>query len=180
MAKVPYLQREDAADHLQALFDRLEAERRVPIPNVFLALTHAPEQLDAFLNYANSLRSCELGSRLRELVILTVGHTTGCHYEVAHHEPYALQTGLTREQLAAIPHAEASGLFEDFEVAVMRLTREFSAGREVTSESWDAVAAHLSTRQMVQLALTIAWYLSGALMMRMLDVELEPEYLTEG
>lgn len=178
MARVPYLRREDAGEEAQQLYDRLENERRVPTPNVFLALAHAPDQLDAFLTYANSLRSCDLGPRLRELIILTIGHATGCEYEIAHHEPYALKAGLTQEQLSAIPDAENSGLFDDFDLAVIRLARDFSTGTEVSAEVWKAVADRLSTAQMVQLTLTVSWYMSGALMMRMLDLDLEEDYLT--
>lgn len=177
MARVPYVRREDADEDAQALYDRLETERPVPTPNIFLALAHAPDQLDAFLTYANSLRSCDLGLRLREIVILAIGHATGCQYEIAHHEPYALGAGLTHEQLSAIPHAEKSGLFDDFELAVIRLASDFSTGTQVSTEVWRAVADRLSTAQMVQLTLTMAWYVSGALMMRMLDLDLEEDYL---
>lgn len=178
MARVPYLRRKDAGEDAQPLYDRLETERRVPTPNIFLALAHAPDQLDAFLTYANSLRSCDLGPRLRELVILTIGHATGCQYEIAHHEPYALKEGLTPEQLAAIPHAEKTELFDEFELAVIRLARDFSTGTQVSTQVWKAVADRLSTAQMVQLTLTVSWYVSGALMMRMLDLDLEEGYLT--
>ncbi|HKS45842.1 MAG TPA: carboxymuconolactone decarboxylase family protein [Amycolatopsis sp.] len=177
MARVPYLHRHDSAADAQPLYDRLETERGTPTPNIFLALAHAPQQLDAFLSYANSLRNCELSPRLRELLILTVGHATGCEYEVAHHRPYALTAGLTAEQIDAVPTFESVGLFDDFERAVMRLAREFSTRTEVSSEVWDAVAGKLTTQQMVQLVLTLTWYVSGARMMRLLDLDLEDEYL---
>ena len=176
MARVPYLHRGEAGEQAQPLYDRLQAERRTPTPNIFLALAHAPDQLDAFLSYANSLRACELGPRLRELLILTVGHVTGCHYEVAHHQSYALAAGLTPAQVAAVPHFETAELFDDFERAVMRLAKEFSSGSHVSQEVWDGVATQLTTRQMVQLILTLTWYVSGALMMRVLDLDLEEGY----
>ncbi|WP_338899714.1 hypothetical protein WBG99_32170 [Streptomyces sp. TG1A-60] len=40
MARVPYLRREDADEARQPLYDRLEAERKVPTANIFLALTN--------------------------------------------------------------------------------------------------------------------------------------------
>jgi AhpD family alkylhydroperoxidase len=176
VARVPYLHRDDAGEHAQPLYDRLEAERRMPTPNIFLALAHAPDQLDAFLSYANSLRAAELGPRLRELLILTVGHVTGCDYEVAHHQSHALAAGLTPEQVAAVPQFETTDLFDDFEKAIMRLTKQFSSGSDVPQEMWDAVAGHLTTRQMVQLTMTLTWYVSGALMMRLLHLDLEEGY----
>jgi AhpD family alkylhydroperoxidase len=143
-----------------------------------LALAHAPEQLDAFLSYANTLRAAELGPRLRELLILTVGHVTGCDYEIAHHRSYALAAGLTPEQVAAVPRFETADVFDDFDRAVMRLAKVFSSGSAVPQHVWDDVAQQLSTRQMVQLTLTLAWYVSGARMMRLLDLDLEEGYST--
>ena len=83
MARVPYLHREGAGAEQSALYDRLEAERKVPTANIFLALANAPVQLNAFLTYANALRGSELSPKLRELAILAVGHATNSRYEIA-------------------------------------------------------------------------------------------------
>lgn len=177
MARVPYLHRDEAGADAQPLYDRLESERRTPTPNIFLALAHAPQQLDAFLSYANALRNCDLPPRLRELLILTVGHATGCDYEVAHHRQYARNAGLTAEQIDAVPEFESAGLFDDFERAMMKLATEFSTRPEVSPEAWGAVAEKLTNQQMIQLVLTLTWYVSGARMMRLLDLDLEDGYV---
>lgn len=176
MARVPYLRREDADESLKPLYDRLETERKVPTANIFLALTHAPTQLDAFLTYANSLRAADLSPKLRELAILTVGHATRSAYEVAHHQSHGLKAGLTEEQLAAVADFEHSGLFDDMEKAVMRLARESTLRVDVPEETWQAAAAHLTSRQMVELSLSIAWYNSGVRIMGLLGIDLENNY----
>ncbi|GHC85598.1 carboxymuconolactone decarboxylase family protein [Streptomyces violaceochromogenes] len=176
MARVPYLRREDADESLKPLYDRLETERKVPTANIFLALTHAPTQLDAFLTYANSLRAADLSPKLRELAILTVGHATRSAYEVAHHQSHGLKAGLTEEQLAAVADFEHSGLFDDMEKAVMRLARESTLRVDVPEETWQAAAAHLTSRQMVELSLSIAWYNSGVRIMGLLGIDLEDNY----
>lgn len=78
MARIPYLRREVADESAQPLYDRLETERRTPIPNVFLAIANAPEQLDALLSDTDTLRHRDISPRLRELLILAVGHASGC------------------------------------------------------------------------------------------------------
>jgi AhpD family alkylhydroperoxidase len=176
MARVPYLHREDADEAHKPLYDRLEAERKVPTANIFLALTNAPTQLDAFLTYANSLRAADLSPRLRELAILTVGHATRSAYEVAHHQSHGLKAGLTQEQLAAVADFESSGLFDDVEKAVMRLAKESTLQVDVCEETWLAAAVHLTDRQMVELSLSIAWYNSGVRIMGLLDIDLENNY----
>jgi alkylhydroperoxidase family enzyme len=170
MARVPYLNREDADPAQKPLYDRLEAERKVPTANIFLALANAPAQLDAFL------RAADLSPRLRELAILTVGYATRSAYEVAHHQSHGLKAGLTEEQLAAVPDFESSGLFDDTEKAVMRLAKESTLQVDVSEQTWRAAADLLTDRQMVELSLSIAWYNSGVRIMGLLDIDLEDNY----
>lgn len=176
MARVPYLHREDADEANKPLYDRLEAERKVPTANIFLALAGAPEQLDGFLTYANSLRAADLSPKLRELAILTVGYATRSAYEVAHHQSHGLKAGLTGEQLTAVADFESSELFDATEKAVMRLAKESTLHVDVSEETWRAAADHLTDQQMVELSLSIAWYNSGVRIMGLLDIDLEDAY----
>lgn len=178
MSRVPSLSRDHAAsaDH-QSLWDRLEAERKVPTANIFRTLANAPVLLDAFLSYANALRDgSKLSPKLRELAILSVGHATGSEYEIAHHQSHGRKAGITEEQLGAVASAEDSGLFNEAELAVIALARESTTHVHVPSATWDAAAAHLDDQQMVELTLTIAWYNSGVRIMGLLHIDLEDSY----
>jgi AhpD family alkylhydroperoxidase len=178
MSRVPSLSRDDAASvHQQPLWDRLEAERKVPTANIFRALANAPALLDAFLSYANAMRDGSLLSpKLRELAILTVGHSTGSEYEIAHHQSHGRKAGLTDEQLAAVADGESSELFNEAERAVMALARESTTEVHVSDATWEATAKHLDDQQMVELTLTIAWYNSGVRIMGLLHIDLEESY----
>jgi AhpD family alkylhydroperoxidase len=178
MARVPYLSREEATPDNKQIWDRVEAERKMPTGNIFRAMMNAPVQLDGFLTYANALRDgSELSPKLRELAILTVGYVTGSQYEIAHHQSHALKAGVTTEQLAAIEEFETSEHFDDLERAVMRLAKESTVDVDVTDGRWADVAAHLDDKQMVELTLTIAWYNSGVRIMGLLGIDLEDSYL---
>jgi AhpD family alkylhydroperoxidase len=177
MARVPYLSLQDATPETEPVWHRLEAERKTPTANIFLALAHAPVLLDAFLSYANALRDgAELDPRLRELAILAVGHAARSEYEIAHHQSHALKAGVTPRQLAEVAHFETSDAFEPVERAVMRLAEESTVKVEVSDERWADVRAHLPDKQMVELALTVAWYNSGVRIMGLLDIDLEDSY----
>jgi len=171
MARVKYLRRADSPD--QALFDRLERERKVPTANIFLAMTQTPELLDGFLTYANALRSSPLSPRLRELAILTVGHLAKSRYEIAHHQSHGLKAGLTQAQLDAVPDFETSPLYTAQEKAVMAFAKQSTLEVEVGNETWNAVAAFLSQPELIALVLVVAWYNSGVRIMAGLDIELE-------
>jgi AhpD family alkylhydroperoxidase len=149
----------------------------VPTGNIFRVMAHAPILLDAFLSYANAMRDgSELSPKLRELAVLTVGHTAGSEYEVAHHQSHGRKAGITPEQLAAIPEFASSDLFDDVERAVMQLAKEATAKAAVSNSTWSEAAAHLNDKQMVELALNVAWYNSGVRIMGILDIELEESY----
>jgi AhpD family alkylhydroperoxidase len=178
MSRVPSLSRDDAASvHQQPLWDRIEAERKMPTANIFRSLANAPVLLDAFLSYANAMRDSSLLSpKLRELAILSVGHATGSEYEIAHHQSHGRKAGLTDEQLAAVADGDSTELFNDAERAVIALARESTLNVNVSDASWSAAAKHLDDQQMVELTLTIAWYNSGVRVMGLLGIELEDSY----
>jgi AhpD family alkylhydroperoxidase len=178
MSRVPSLSRDDAASvHQQPLWDRLEAERKMPTANIFRSLANAPVLLDAFLSYANAMRdSSVLSPKLRELAILSVGHATGSEYEIAHHQSHGHKAGLTDEQLAAVADGQDPELFDEAERAVIALARESTIKVDVSDASWAAAAKHLDDQQMVELTLTIAWYNSGVRVMGLLGIDLEDSY----
>ncbi|WP_247041515.1 carboxymuconolactone decarboxylase family protein [Arthrobacter rhizosphaerae] len=178
MSRVPSLSRDDAASvNQQPLWDRLEAERKMPTANIFRSLANAPVLLDAFLSYANAMRDGSLLSpKLRELAILSVGHATGSEYEIAHHQSHGRKAGLTDEQLAAVADAQDPELFDEAERAVIALARESTIKVDVSDASWAAAAKHLDDQQMVELTLTIAWYNSGVRVMGLLGIDLEDSY----
>jgi alkylhydroperoxidase family enzyme len=176
MARIKYLQRSDLAGSNDALFDRLERERKVPTANIFRALAHAPVILDQFLSYANAIRASSISPKLRELAILTVGHCTGSEYEIAHHQSHGLKAGISPEQLASIDDFETSLLFDEQERAIMALAKESTLKVNVSDATWQRVAAFLDDRQLVELALNVAWYNSGVRIMGALGIELEEGY----
>jgi AhpD family alkylhydroperoxidase len=179
MSRVPYLSRENAGVDDKPLWDRLQVERKVPTANIFRALANAPVLLDAFLSYANVLRDGSgLSPKLRELAILTVGHTTDSEYEIAHHQSHGAKAGISPQQLAAVPDFATSELFDDVERAVMALAKESTLQVQVGDATWAAAAQHLDDRQLVELTLTIAWYNSGVRIMGLLDIDLEAGHRT--
>ena len=178
MTRVPALSRDDAVSvNQKPLWDRLEAERKMPTANIFRSLANAPVLLDAFLSYANAMRDGSLLSpKLRELAILSVGHATGSEYEIAHHQSHGRKAGLSDEQLAAVADGQDPELFDEAERAVIALARESTIKVNVSDASWAAAAKHLDDQQMVELTLTIAWYNSGVRVMGLLGIELEESY----
>lgn len=179
MERVPYLDRALAqSPEEDAVFERLERERRMPTPNIFRAIANAPRQLDGMLTYASALRKAEeLGPKLRELVILAIGSVKNGHYIVAHHQTDALNAGYTPEQLATIcQFGGTSELFTEVERAVLQFGRAIGEDSDISDELWADLSKHLTPRQLVQLTLTASWYCSGIITTRVLGITLEKNY----
>jgi AhpD family alkylhydroperoxidase len=159
MARVPYARRETIPQEQRALFDRLEAERGIPVENIFLALANVPELCEATLSMAMALRKrTVINRRLRELAVLTVGLLTGSEYEVDHHWNSAVRAGVRREQLEALARFETEAVFTEEERTVMRYAKEATVGGEVAEVTWQALCGFLDLRQRIELVLTVAWY----------------------
>ena len=176
MARVRYIPTSEIKETNPALHDRLQKERKVPTGNIFLALAHTPEILDAFLTYANAIRASSISPKLREMAILTVGHLVGSEYEVKHHHSHGLKAGISEAQLVAIPKFETSPLFNDEERAIMAFAKDSTLNVDVDQVNWDHAHKYLSDKQMVELALNVAWYASGVRLMGALKIDLEDDY----
>ena len=171
MARIKYLSKQGSSN--QALWSRLERERKLPTANIFLALTQAPEQLDGFLTYANALRSSPLNPGLRELAILVVGHLTHSEYEVAHHQSHGLKAGLSQDQIDTVLSFESSTLYTPVQKAVMRCAKESTLNVDISDEAWADAARYLSEPELISMVLIIGWYNSGVRIMAGLRIELE-------
>lgn len=174
MARVPYPNKADLPEQDRAIFERMERERGVPTPNIFLALANAPNLLDRILSFAGELRhGTVFEKRFRELGVLMVGLVTKCAYEFDHHWNAALQAGVTREQLESLAQFETAPVFDDKERAVLRYAKEATETGEVAAPTWDALRRHFDVRQAMEIVLTVAWY--NAVVRILLPLKIETE-----
>ena len=88
--------------------------------------------------------------------------------------PIAKQTGATDAQVAAIRQGAEATAFTDLEKQVLRFTDEITQQVRVSDATFQALAAHLPPRQLVELALATSFYGLAARMMEAFQVELEP------
>ena len=86
-----------------------------------------------------------LDARLRELIIMRVGWSTGSDYEWTQHWRISLGLGIPAEDLVAVRHWEASDRFGPAERAVLAATDETLAQGMVGEETWAALTEHVST-----------------------------------
>src|SRR5260221_5433827 len=109
MARVPYINRDDVPDSSKDLLSREI--------NLYRAMIHSPEGTRSFQKLANWIRfDSKLDPRLREMVILQVGHLVGSAYEYSHHVKIGKDFGVTDRDLQGIID-ETAGRSSDLSAA---------------------------------------------------------------
>src|SRR5215472_14482804 len=87
MARVPLIE-EAGHPELKALIAKIRAGRRGTLINVYRLLLHSPPLAEPWLDLVNAGRwKTALPGRLREAIIIRVGHLNGTEYVVRQHVP---------------------------------------------------------------------------------------------
>jgi AhpD family alkylhydroperoxidase len=141
--------------------------RKLPPSNVLGLFAHHPELARAFLTFsAYLLTASTLPPQTRELAILRIAWRRRCRYEWAQHVRIARRAGVTDEEIEQI----RSGGTTPLATAVDELD-EHSCLSEPT---YQALAAELDRRQLMDLVFTVGTYALLAMAFNSFGVELEP------
>jgi alkylhydroperoxidase family enzyme len=176
VARLPYIEDPGAAgggSAAAAAYAEIRALGR-PLLNLYRVLANQPPALRAFLGMSRYIRDgSTLPPRLRELVILATAFALGVRYEQVHHLAAARRAGVAEVKLAAFPAWQEGRAFEPAERAAMTYAHEVASARRVRDATFDALRAHFTPSQIIDLAMTVGWYhLCGALLVP-LEVDVE-------
>ena len=154
MARIPYVEPATAPPKVKEVFDRL------PVPlNIFKIMAHAETNFRPLIALGTSiLTEQQLSARLRELAILRVALLNGADYEYRAHLPFALQEGLSQEQIDALPGWPLSPRFDERERAVLAYTDAMTRGIRVPDAIFEGLRRHFDERETVELTATIGGY----------------------
>ena len=132
-----------------------------PHLNIYRMLANSEYGLKGFVRMGNALLfHCELDAQLRELAILRVGRLSRAAYEVFQHERIAREAGVEEGKIAALRDATIEApAFADNERAVLRFTDDVVRNVRASDRNLKAVQAFLSPGAVVELTLTIGYYM---------------------
>jgi alkylhydroperoxidase family enzyme len=171
MARLPYL---DAAD--LAAQDRDLLSRNI---NLYRALVHSPDGTRSLLTLAKYIRfHSKLDPRLREMAILQVGYSTGSPYEYSHHIKIGREFGVRDGDIRAIAQ-ETQGeqtALEPLARMVLQAARELTAQPALSDATFAALKQALNNEQLVDLLLTISFYVGIVRLLAALQIDVEPDY----
>jgi len=116
----------------------------------------------------------QLDPVLRELGQTRAGWTAGSQFVFSQHCKSLRKLGVSEEKIAAVPHWPAAGCFDEVERLVLGYTDCLVLDRgRVPDGLFDALRAHLTDEQVLELTYITALYLQHAVMSRALRTEFD-------
>lgn len=156
MPRIDPLDRADLPEH-EETFHAIERALGV-LPNSTLTMARRPRVMAAFAELnAAVMNDGEVDGVLKQLVAAMVSSAAGCAYCQAHTSHVATQRGGEQEKLDALYDFETSDLFTEAERAALRVAH--GAGcvpNAVTDEQMDALRAHYSDDEVIELVAVMA------------------------
>jgi 4-carboxymuconolactone decarboxylase len=156
MSRIPYYEVESATGRHAEFLAKLK-----PHLNIYRMLANSENGLKGFARMGNTLlHRSELDPGLRELAILRVGRLSRAAYEVFQHERIAREVGVAEDKIAALRDATIeAAAFTDNEKAVLRFTDDVVRNIKASDKSLKAVQGFLTPGALVELTLTIGYYM---------------------
>lgn len=168
MPRIPYYDVENASGKHAEFLDKLK-----PHLNIYRMLANSAAGLKGFVRMGNALLyRCELDAGLRELAILRVGRLSRAAYEVFQHERIAREAGVAEDKIAALRDTTIEApAFNVNERAVLRFTDDVVRNVKASDKTLKAVQAFLSPGALVELTLTIGYYMMVCRLLETTGVE---------
>jgi alkylhydroperoxidase family enzyme len=138
---------------------------------------HAPKLSRAKRPFTYALRNeCDVPRMYRELAICRTALNVDCAYELHHHHPLALQSGITEAQFEALkdwrPHSD---LFEAAQLAVLAYVDEMTLQKGAVSDAtFGELAKHFNAQEIVEITYNSTSYYASGLYMKALGIMADP------
>jgi alkylhydroperoxidase family enzyme len=155
--------------------EALEPLRRSgQIYNIFATLARHPKLLKRWLVFGSHiLARSTLPARDREILILRTGWLCRAEYEWGHHVVIAADAGLSRDEIDRIKLGPDSEGWSRLESGLIKAVDELHANSIIADATWNALAVHYTTEQMIDLIFTVGQYHMVSMALNSLGVQLE-------
>ena len=175
MARIPLIEPKEHPEFAEQVA-RFSAGRRGKLINIYRMLLHSPALADSWFNHSNAVRwKTALDGRLREIVIIRVGHVTNAAYVLRQHVPaLALADGVSLAECEALKDWQSATFFSAREHAALAYADAMTQEIAVSDAVFAEVKQHFNTRELVELTVLIGSYNMNARVLQALELDLEP------
>jgi len=143
--------------------------------NIFRMMAHSPAYFEQYCRLGRAIRfKGELDPVVRELAITRTGILCEAPYEVAAHKRLGKGVGVTDEQNEALENWTAATCFDDMQRAALAFTDEVVKLRRPTDATFDAIAAKLTAGALVELQLSVGFYIMTSKFLETFRIDMQP------
>ena len=169
MARIDY---SDPAKHNERTRELLGKNRNA---NIFRMMAHSPSYLEQYCRLGGAIRhKGELAPIVRELAITRTGILCQAPYEIIAHKRIGKNVGVTDEQNEALENWQSATCFNEVQRAALAFTDEIVAMHKPTDATFNAIAAKLSPAALVELQLSVSFYIMTSKFLETFGVDLQP------
>ena len=169
MARIEYSDPAKASDRTRELLGK---NRNA---NIFRMMAHSPSHLEQYCRLGGAIRNRgELDPVLRELAITRTGILCEAPYEIVAHKRIGGNVGVTDEQNEALENWQAATCFNEVQCAALAFTDEIVRLHRPTEATFNAIRAKLTPGALVELQLSVGFYIMTSKFLETFDIDLQP------
>jgi alkylhydroperoxidase family enzyme len=143
--------------------------------NIFRMMAHSPSYFEQYCRLGGAIRHRgELDPVLRELAITRTGILCEAPYEVVAHKRIGRNVGVTDAQNAALENWQTATCFDELQRAALAFTDEIIQSRRPTDVTFNAIAAKLTPAALVELQLSVGFYIMTSKFLETFDIDMQP------
>jgi alkylhydroperoxidase family enzyme len=169
MARIDYSDTAHASDRTREILGK---NRNA---NIFRMMAHSPSYFEQYCRLGGAIRhKGELDPVVRELAITRTGILCEAPYEIVAHKRIGRNVGVTDEQNAALEDWKSATCFSDVQRAALAFTDEIVGLRRPTDATFDAIAAKLTPAALVELQLSVGFYIMTSKFLETFEIDMQP------
>ncbi len=142
--------------------------------NIHGMMAHHPQLLQSWMPLRNHVvANSSLSGRHRELLILRTAHLCQADYEWQHHVERGLIAGLQMDEINRVTKGAAASGWQADEDALLNAADDCHRYSKFTDKTLEQVQAHFSSKQQLDIMVTVGMYKTLAMIIKTWDVPME-------
>jgi 4-carboxymuconolactone decarboxylase len=167
--RLPPPDRASISEEISELVALTERDGRAP--GTIELLAHAPTLLGPFLGWAAALaRNGALAPRHHEILALRIAHLCRSNFEFVEHRQFALEAGMSAEEIDAIRTHPDDDRFSESELALLDATDELHHEARVSEATYERLAGHFGPDQLVEIPMVVGQYTMLSMLTGLVDM----------
>lgn len=179
-ARIVRVRPESKTDEMREIISLFAGPGRINVDenHVLNTFVHHPDLARHFLTFNRYLlMSSTLPVRLRQIAIMRVAWVKNARYVWSSHLRTSLRNGLTGEEFEPVKQGENSPYWNNEERVIVRATDQAMHDSDVDDATWQALAAFLDQRQILDFLFTVGAYALLGMVCSSLRIEREEALL---